>query len=103
MALHLLAEVTAATSALLASPPAHAAAAAPPPVIEVDKADQLTGWLLFAASETLTFFPRVRANGVIQLLLGIAIRAFPYEPPQRRSEPMTLSRFLRERGGRRRR
>ena len=93
--------LTAATSLVLDT------AKAPPDashlVSGLDRADQLTGWAFFAVSETLTFFPKIKSNGVIQLLLSIAIRAFPYEPPRRRPEPMTLERFLRGLRNRRRR
>lgn len=93
MNLLLLANV--AASALLNAP--QAAGATAPPIFEVGKTDVAIGLGLWAASEILSFMPRVRANGVIQLLLSLAIRAFPYEPPQRRREPMTLARFLQER------
>lgn len=72
-----------------------------PPVFEVGRADLAVGFGLWAVSEALSFMPRLRANGVIQLLLSLAIRAFPYEPPRRRSEPMTLGRFLQGRNRRR--
>lgn len=70
---------------------------------DVDRADVAVGFGLWVISEALSFMPRLRANGVIQLLLSLAIRAFPYEPPVRRREPMTLSRFLRGLGTGRRR
>lgn len=94
--------IASVTSLLVGAAPAAPAAAGPsagpPENIEV-----MIGFGLWALSEALSFLPRFRANGVIQLLLSLAIRAFPYEPPQRRREPMTLTRFLRERMTRQRR
>lgn len=95
----LLAE--AATQLLLNGAPAAAAPAAP--ALGVDQADLAVGFGLWVISEALSFMPGIRANGVIQLLLSLAIRAFPYEPPQRRREAMTLARFLRDWGRGRRR
>lgn len=68
----------------------------------VDRPEWAIGFGLWVVSESLSFMPGVRANGVLQLLLSLAMRAFPYEPPRRKPEPMTLTRFLRERGRRRR-
>jgi len=44
----------------------------------------LIGFGLFFLSEALSLFPRVKANGVLQLLLAAALRAFPYSPRGRR-------------------
>ena len=93
----LLAE--AATQLLLNNAPAAAPHQAP--LFEVERVDVAVGFGLWAASEALSFMPRLRANGLIQLLLSLAIRAFPYEPPRQKREPMTLGRFLKGRGRRR--
>ncbi len=39
----------------------------------------LVGFGLFFLSEALSLSPRTRANGVLQLLLDAARRAYPYE------------------------
>lgn len=40
----------------------------------------LIGFGLFFLSEALSLSPRTRSNGVLQLLLNAARRAYPYEP-----------------------
>lgn len=40
----------------------------------------LIGLGLFVASELIGLNPKWRANSVLQLVVGAAIRAFPYEP-----------------------
>jgi hypothetical protein len=44
----------------------------------------LIGFGLFFLSEGLSLMPKVKANGVLQLLLEAARRAYPYSPKGRR-------------------
>ena len=53
------------------------------------------GLALFATSE-LIGMSRLRANSTVQLLLGIAVRAFPYEL-HRRSTPAPMLEYPEER------
>jgi|1048.fasta_scaffold160863_2 hypothetical protein len=44
----------------------------------------LIGFGLFFLSEGLSLTPKVKSNGVVQLLLAAARRAYPYQPKGRR-------------------
>ena len=55
-----------------------------------EHSELLIGLALFVASELIGLNPRLRSNSLLQLIIGAAMRAFPYEPKRRNPGPGSL-------------